>query len=206
MEQTSVKLRVRASIAQSLVRSVGKMPGATAQALSEKLRGDEGAQRIMRLPPIGWVEEAPFLELLTDTHRHLADTAYVTAVHDASMVMLKMGVFRAAQSAFTLFKKPGLSAYAKWAERMWSLSFQGLALAHERDDELEVHMRLTAPPQSGFTKPLVLGTSGILQTVFTLTRSSGRVQVLPYRTNSAEVRFCLRRDERAPGEPLRAAR
>jgi hypothetical protein len=195
LKQTSVKLRVRASIAQSLVRSVGKMPGVMAQAFSQELRNDESTQRIMMLAPIGWVEEEPFLELLSNAHRQLADAAYIEAVHDASMVMLKLGVFRAAQAAFTLFKKPGLSAYAKWAERMWTLSFQGLALVYEREDEAGVHMILSAPPACGFTKSLVLGTSGILRTVFTLTRSAGQVQVQHYRTNSAEVRFCLRRDD-----------
>jgi len=194
----SVPLRARASVPQSLVRVAGKAQAPGAARFSEWLRADAETQKIMATAPIGWVDEVPFIQLLTTAHQRLGDDAYVLAVHDASMLMLKTGIMRAAQSAFLLFKKPGLSAYAKWAQRIWGISFQGLALVYHSDDQGDgIGMVLSNPPASGFTKPLVLGTVGILQTVFTLARLPGQTHALAYRTDDAEVQFRLRAGAKA---------
>jgi hypothetical protein len=186
----AVPLLARASVAQSLVRTIGKAKTPTSEKLIALLRADDGAQAIMTMPPITWVEEKPFLALLSLAHQHLGETAYVDAVHGASVAMLKNGIFRSAQRAFTLFRKPSIGAYAVWAQRMWALSFNGLALTHDGEDAAEgVRMILSAPPVSGFTRPLVYGAVGVLHTVFSFARVQGTVKVLPHRSEDAVVHF-----------------
>ncbi len=188
-------LLARASVAQSLVRTVGKTKTPASSRLSELFKADAAVQAIMKMPPIVWVDEKPFLSLLGVTLQHLGENAYVDSVHAASLAMLKHGIFRAAQVAFTLFKKPGIPAYAMWAQRMWSLSFQGLKLTYEGEDAVEgVKMILTDAPAGGFTRPLVLGTCGVVQTVFTFAKLPGRARVLPHQTGDAAVHLRLRAD------------
>jgi hypothetical protein len=184
-------MRSRASVGQSLVRTIGKAK--TDARLIELLKADTIVQAIMSQPAIGWVDEEPFVHLLSTVHQHLGEAPYVNAVHDASMAMLKGGIFRAAQVAFTLFRKPGLSAYATWAVRMWSLSFEGLQLTHDGEDPVEgVRMILARPPACGFTRPIVAGAAGVVQTVFTFAKLPGRVRALPHRATDPEVHLRLR--------------
>jgi hypothetical protein len=185
--------RIRASIAQSLVRTIGKAKTPPATELIARFRADADVQAMMTTPSIGWVEERPFLALLSATHQQMGDQAYVEVVHDASMAMLKNGIFKAAQRAFTIFKGPGLPAYALWAQRMWGLSFQGLKLTYEGEDPVEgVRMVLSGAPTGGFTAPIVLGATGVVQTVFTFARRRGRVRPLPYRDQAEQVELRLR--------------
>jgi hypothetical protein len=188
------RLRVRASVGQSLVRTIGK---ARADArLTEQLKSDAAVQAMMSLPAVGWVDEDPFVHLLSTVHQRLGESTYVSMVHDASMAMLKGGLFRAAQVAFTLFRKPGLSAYAMWAQRMWALSFEGLQLSHAGEDATEgVRMILAKPPACGFTRPIVAGAMGVVQTVFTFAKLPGRVRALPHQPGDAEVHLRLRADK-----------
>jgi hypothetical protein len=184
----AVPLLARASVAQSLVRTIGKAKTPASAELIALLRADDGAQAIMSMPPITWVEEKPFLALLALAHQHLGETTYVEMVHGASVAMLKHGIFRSAQRAFTLFRRPSISAYSVWAQRMWALSFNGLALDHDGEDPVEgVRMVLSRPPASGFTRPIVYGAVGVLHTVFSFARVEGTVSVLPHRTEDAVV-------------------
>jgi hypothetical protein len=185
--------RVRASIPQSLVRTIGRAKTPPYAQLSAQLRADPPVQTMMMTPPISWLDERPFIALLSLVHEQLGDRAYVDAVHDAAMAMLQHGIFAAAQKAFRLFRRPGLGAYAKWAQRMWELSFQGMRLTYEGEDPVAgVKMQLSEPPLSGFTTPIVLGAAGVVQTVFTFARLPGRAQPLPYHRDDARVQLCLR--------------
>jgi hypothetical protein len=191
----SERFRARASVGQSLVRTVGKAK--TSPRLVEILRGDESVQAVMAMPAIGWVEEQQFLHLLGLVHQHLGEQAYTAAVHDASMAMLKNGLFRAAQIAFTFFRKPGLAAYTMWAQRMWALSFERLQLTHDGEDPVEgVRMILAHPPSSGFTKPIVAGACGVVQTVFTFAKQPGRVRPLPHHVGDEQIELRLKADSR----------
>jgi hypothetical protein len=192
----SEALRARAAVAQSLVVVVGHTADPRAKTLAERLRGDADVQRTMSAPPISWVDEAPFVRLLTTVHKELGDNPYFDAVHDATLRMLDTGPVRAARAAFKLFKKPTFANLASWTPRIWALSFQGLTLTFtgERDSDAdEVLMVLSEPPDCGFTRPIVLGAAGVMQVTYTLAHVSGRVEVLPHIARDPRVEFRLRR-------------
>jgi hypothetical protein len=180
-------LRARASVVQSLLRALERRTGARVERLLAQLRANGEVQKILRAPAIAWVDEGPFLRVLSTAHAELGDTTYLEVIHEASMIMLQTGVVRAARMASTMFLKPGLGGYVKWTPRIWSLSFQGLTLTlGERDDEGS-RLVLSGPPAAGFTRPVVLGAAGTVQTVFTLAKVAGRVRVEPYQVGDARV-------------------
>jgi hypothetical protein len=196
----SEALRARAAVAQSLVVIVGRATDERRKTLSQRLRADDEVQRTMRAPAIGWLDEAPFVRLLTTVHNELGDELHRDSVHDATLRMLDAGPVRAARAAFNLFKKPTFANFASWVPRIWALSFQGLKLTFtgENDSDAdEVALVMSVPPACGFTRPVVLGAAGVMQVVYTLARAGERVDVLRYHPRDAEVRFRLRR--RAPG-------
>jgi hypothetical protein len=189
-------LRARAAVPQSLVRVIGCAGDERYKALAKRLRDDDEVQRVMGATPICWVDEAFFVHLLTTAHLWLDDELYGNAIHDATLRMLDVGPVRAARAAFNLFKKPTFANFASWAPRIWALSFQGLKLSFvgESDSDAdEVAMVMSVPPHCGFTRPIVLGAAGVIQVVYTLAHTNGRVEPLPYRVQDAQVRFRLRR-------------
>jgi hypothetical protein len=56
-------------------------------------------------------------------------------------------------------------------------------------------MILAKPPARGFTRPIVAGAMGVVQTVFTFAKLPGRVRALPHRPTDAEVHLRLRADK-----------
>jgi hypothetical protein len=194
----SEAMRARAAVAQSLVVVIGRAKDKDERcaALSQRLRADDEVQRTMRAAPISWLDEAPFVRLLTLVHHTLDDEPYIGAVHDATLRMLDTGPVRAARAAFNIFKKPTFANFASWVPRIWALSFEGLKLTFlgENDSDAdEVALVMSVPPICGFTRPIVLGAAGVMQVVYTLAHVDGRVAVLAHRPKDAEVRFRLRR-------------
>jgi hypothetical protein len=192
----SEALRARAAVAQSLVKVIDRAGDERRKALAERLRNDDEVQRTLRAPPISWIDEQLFVQLITMVHRELDDELYGSAIHDATLRMLDAGPVRAARAAFNLFKKPTFANFASWVPRIWSISFEGLKLtfvgANDSDAD-EVAIVMSGPPECGFTRPIVLGAAGVMQVVYTLAHADGRVAPLPHRVHDAEVRFRLRR-------------
>lgn len=189
-------LRARASVVQSLFRVLEHLPRARSERVLTRLRAIVPVESIQRAPAISWVEETTFLAVLERVHQELGDEEYVEMIHQACLVMLKTGVVRAARAAADLFMKPSFSGYARWAARIWSLSFQGLVLDYGGADSDEIRMHLSNPPGGRFTKPVVLGAAGVVQAVYSLWKAPGKVAVAPYQDTDKQVILRLKRPAR----------
>jgi hypothetical protein len=191
--------RARANVIQSLLRVLQKRrsdstAAAAARALAQIDR-EHGAARILALASTTWIEGAELSHMLDLAHHALGDVEYTRAVHEASVLMVKTGVVRAARMASDLFVKPSFGGYLKWTPRIWTLCFQGLTIEVAENDGSGEGFRvlLRHGPDGRFTKSIVLGTAGVLQTVYTLAHAAGQVQVQPYRESDPAVLFRLRR-------------
>lgn len=186
-------LRVRAGVVHSLISVVNKLPTAHSERLLAKLSGGP-VDKIARAPGIGWVDEGDFMPVIDVCHRELGDGEYARLIHAASLVMLKTGIVRAARAASDIFVKASVGGYAKWTPRIWNLCFQGLQLEYGDRDEDTIRMYLKQPPAGKFTRPIVFGAAGIVQSVFTLARKPGTVQPAPFRERDERVILLLQKE------------
>jgi hypothetical protein len=183
-------LRARAGVLHSLVAVLKKRP--QAEALLAKLAG-KSFDRVMRLPGIGWVDEADFMAMLEVCHRELGEVEYQRTIHAACMIMLTTGIVRAARAASDAFVTPSVGGYARWTPRVWGLCFQGLQLEYgDRDGDL-IRMHLRQPPSGRFSRPIVIGAAGVVQVVFTLARKPGTVRPAPFREGDERVTLLLQK-------------
>jgi hypothetical protein len=185
--------RARANVAQSLLRVLQQRRGEVIERLLHLIDREQGTARILSLASTTWIDGGEFQRLLDLVHQALGDFEYTRAVHEASVLMCRTGVVRAARMASNMFFTPSFGGYVKWAPRIWSLCFEGLAIdVLDSDGSGDWRVRLRHPPGGRFTKSIVLGAAGTLQTVYTLAHVSGQVKVQPYRENDADVLLHLR--------------
>ena len=187
--------RARANVMQSLLRVLQTRSGEAAARSLAQIDREHSVARVLALASTTWIEGPEFVHMLDLVHRALGDIEYTRAVHEASVLMLKTGVVRAARMASDLFVKPSFGGYVKWTPRIWSLCFQGLTIEVAENDGSGEGFRvlLRNAPGGRFTKSIVLGAAGTLQTVYTLAKAAGQVQVQPYRESDSEVVLRLRR-------------
>lgn len=185
--------RARAGVVHSLMNVLNKQPTEKTQQLLTKLRGGP-VDKIVRLPGIGWVDEADFMGVIDVCHRELGDIEYPRVIHAASMVMLKTGIVRAARAASDVFVKASVGGYARWTPRIWNLCFQGLQLEYVDRTDDTIRMYLKQPPAGKFTRSIVLGAAGIVQSVFTLAKKAGTVTPAPFRERDERVVLLLQKE------------
>ncbi len=186
-------LRARAGVVQSLMATLQKLPPTQSERILAALRGV--ADGVARLPGIGWVDEATVTSILDVCHRELGAAVYTRVIHDACVRMLTTGVVRAARAASDMFVKPSIAGYARWTTRVWALCFQGLLLEYGDRGDDGIRMYLRQPPAGRFSRPIVLGAAGVLQTVFTLAKKPGKVHVPPFRESDERVLLLLQKEE-----------
>jgi hypothetical protein len=183
-------MRARTGILHSLMRTLEKR-GSAADRVARRV-GRDRLLETLRAPGIAWVDEELFIRTLDAALHELGDDAYQQVVHDSCMLMLQTGIARVARAASNMFVKPSISGYAHWAVRIWSISFEGLQLDYCGRQSEGIRMELSNPPRAGFCASIVLGTVGILRTVFTLARAPGDVTIAPYRDNDERISFWLK--------------
>ncbi len=187
--------RARANVIQSLLRILQKRQRHGSDRALAQIGRECGVERLLALATTTWIEGPETTRILDIALQTLGDTEYVLAVHEASLLMLRTGVVRAARAASNLFVKPSFAGYVRWTPRIWTLCFQGLTIDVAENDGggngIQVFLRNA--PEGKFTKSIVLGTAGVLQTVYTLARVAGQVQVQPFRESDQAVGFRLRK-------------
>jgi hypothetical protein len=189
-------VRARANVIQSLLRILRKRQRGAAERALAQLDREFGVERVLALASTTWIDGAEFARMLEICCHTLGDGEYQHSVHDASILMLKTGVVRAARAASDLFVTPTFGGYVKWTPRIWSLCFQGglsLEVADNDGSGDGFRLFLRNPPAGKFSKALVLGAAGVLQSIYTLAKVAGQVQVQPFRERDLEVGFRLRK-------------